>query len=439
MSAPSPGNSHSHAGLRPHGAVIRDAALPWRGDEPHDPAIAPRCHAGPPVTPGARTQAAIELLDLILTAVRDGGAAADTIVQRYFATRRYAGSNDRRAVRDLVFAAIRACGEPPASGRAALLLLARSDPALAATFDGAAHCPAPIAADEPVARAGVAPGWLAKRMRASGVADDEMAALIDRAPLDLRVNILRTTVSAIAADLPDAAPIAGVAAGLRLAVGTNVERLAGLAEVQDAGSQIAAAAARAAPGMMLVDLCAGAGGKTLALAAVMANRGRIVAADTDRARLSRLAPRAALAGVSIVETLLLDPGREMAGLERLQRAADVVLIDAPCSGTGTWRRNPEARWRLSPDRLARLVATQRRLLDVGAALVRPGGALIHIVCSLLDEEGAGQVADFLSANPGWSADAPSLPAGRAHGAGVRLTPLHDATDGFFVARLVAPC
>ncbi|MBS0285285.1 MAG: RsmB/NOP family class I SAM-dependent RNA methyltransferase, partial [Proteobacteria bacterium] len=187
------------------------------------------------------------------------------------------------------------------------------------------------------------------------------------------------------------------------------------------------------------DLCAGAGGKTLALAAAMRNEGRIVAADTDRARLSRLSPRAMRAGVTIAETLLLDPGRELAALEGLRRAADVVLIDAPCSGTGTWRRNPEARWRLTPARLARLLETQRRLLDIGAELTRPGGALVHIVCSLLDEEGAGQIEDFLARHPGWSAETPALPLGRAHGAGFRLTPAHDGTDGFFVARLIAPC
>jgi len=116
-------------------------------------------------------------------------------------------------------------------------------------------------------------------------------------------------------------------------------------------------------------------------------------------------------------------------------SADCVLIDAPCSGTGTWRRNPEARWRLTPDRIERLVETQRHVLEVGATLVKPGGALVYIVCSLLDEEGAGQVATFLAANPGWRAQPLVLGAGRAQGAGTRLTPAHDATDGFFVARL----
>ncbi|WP_298671352.1 RsmB/NOP family class I SAM-dependent RNA methyltransferase [uncultured Sphingomonas sp.] len=391
------------------------------------------------MTPAARIQAAIEVLDLVLAAAREGGAAADTIVQRYFSTRRYAGSKDRRAVRELVFGAIRVCGETPASGRAAMLLLAADDAALAAGFDGSPHGPAPITPDEPVAAAGAAPAWLAERMRVADLDDEELAALVTRAPLDIRVNTLGATVEELLAEMPGTTRIAGAPDALRLPAGTNVEPFAGRLEVQDAGSQIVAGAAKAQPGMTIVDLCAGAGGKTLALAAAMRDTGRIIAADTDRARLNRLAPRAARAGVSIVETLLLDPGHELAALEDQRGVADVVLIDAPCSGTGTWRRNPEARWRLTPARLARLEETQRRLLDIGAALVRPGGALVHIVCSLLDEEGAGQVADFLARNPGWSADTLALPAGRPRGAGLRLTPAHDATDGFFVARLIAPC
>jgi 16S rRNA (cytosine967-C5)-methyltransferase len=190
--------------------------------------------------------------------------------------------------------------------------------------------------------------------------------------------------------------------------------------------------------MQVIDLCAGAGGKALALAAAMDNRGVVLASDVDRGRLSRLAPRAERAGATIIEPRLLDGDREAEALEDWNDRADVVLIDAPCSGTGTWRRNPEARWRLSPPRIARLVATQWRLLDLGATLVRPGGALIYIVCSLLDEEGAGQVDRFLADHPGWTAEAP-IAQGRARGVGKRLTPAHDATDGFFVARLIRPC
>lgn len=391
------------------------------------------------MTPSARVQAAIELLDAIIAAARDSGAAADTLVARYFAERRYAGSKDRRAVRELVYAAIRQLGERPASGRAAMLALAQTDPEIAALFDGVGHGPAPIGSNEVPAATGIAPEWIMAKLRESGLSDEELAALIERAPLDIRVNWLQPAP----APIDGAVPIPGLPDALRLPSGTNIEALDayqdGAIEVQDAGSQIVTLAARAAPGMRIVDLCAGAGGKTLALAALMGNEGALLATDTDRARLSRLAPRAARAGATIVETRLLNPGQETEMLADWSGAADCVLIDAPCSGTGTWRRNPEARWRLSPGRIERLVETQRRVLDIGAGLVKPGGTLVYIVCSLLDEEGAGQVAGFLADHPGWRADTLVLPAGRPHGAGVRLTPAHDATDGFFVARLTYAC
>ncbi len=385
------------------------------------------------MTPQARAQAAIDILDEVVRAARDAGAAADTIVQRYFKTRRYAGSKDRRAVRELVYAAIRRAGERPDSGRAALVGLASDRPELAAAFDGVNHGPAPIAADEQSAPAAEMPGWLADRLTGFGLAD--------RAPLDLRVNRLK----AVRADIhiEGAHPTPHAPDGLRLPEGTQVEPLpeweAGAIEVQDEGSQLVTLACGAKAGMTVIDLCAGAGGKTLGLAAAMEDRGRIIASDTDRARLTRLTPRATRAGVTIVEPRLLDGSREAEAFADCLAAADLVVVDAPCSGTGTWRRNPEARWRLTRARIERLVALQARLLDVAAALVRPGGTLVHIVCSLLDEEGAGQVAGFLARHPDWAAEPIVLPAGRAHGPGLRLTPIDDGTDGFFVARLKAPC
>ena len=393
------------------------------------------------MTPPARAQAAIELLDAILIAARDGGAAADTLIARYFKTRRYAGARDRRAVRDLIYRAIRRAGERPASGRAAMIGLARDDAEVAGWFDGSPHGPAAIEPAEPFARVGVAPAWLTKRLAATLDAD-ELPTLLGRAPLDIRVNRLKTTRAEVLATLPEAEPTPLAPDGLRLPDGTNVETLEpwaeGLIEVQDEGSQLVARAARAAPGMTVVDLCAGAGGKSLVLAADMAGQGRLVACDADRARLSRLAPRAVRAGAT-VETRLLDSGRERDALADLVGVSDVVLVDAPCSGTGTWRRNPEARWRLTPDRIARLVTLQAHLLDVAAVLVRPGGHLVHIVCSLLDEEGPGQVAAFLDRNPDWRADPLPIREGSPCGAGRRLTPARDGTDGFFVARLARPC
>lgn len=394
------------------------------------------------MTPSARVQAAIELLDQVVVAAREGGAAADTLIARYFKTRRYAGSKDRRAVRDLVFRAIRRAGERPASGRAAMLGLVDEDPALASLFDGSAHGPVAVGDGEAAATPGVAPAWLLDRFDPE-LGLDELPALLDRAPLDLRVNRLRGARDDALAALPEAVPTPHAPLGLRLPEGTQVEPTeawaSGLVEVQDEGSQLLCLACVAKPDQLVVDLCAGAGGKTLGLAADMDNRGRIVASDTDRGRLGRMAPRLARAGVTIVETRLLDPGRERAALADLAGAADLVLVDAPCSGTGTWRRNPEARWRLTPERLVRLVNLQADLLDIAAELVRPGGHLVYAVCSLLAEEGRGQVDAFEARHSAFVRESMPITAGRTAGPGLVLSPARDGTDGFFVARRRRPC
>lgn len=388
------------------------------------------------MTPAARIQAAIEVLDLVIAAARTRGPSADRIISEWFRSRRFAGSGDRRAVRDLIYRAIRACGEVPASGRAAMLRVAGEDPALAALFDGSRHAPAPIAADEPVASGGIAPAWLEAALGQSGISGAAATALLGRAPLDIRINALRTTREDVV--LPLAGEPLLAPQGLRLPHGTPVEQWDayrdGLIEVQDAGSQLACLAVAARPGETVVDLCAGAGGKTLALAAAMAGRGRLIACDSDRARLARLAPRAERAGAALIETRLLDTGRENAALSDLAGKCDAVLVDAPCSGAGTWRRNPEARWRLTPAELERLAALQARLIDVAAALVRPGGRLVFVTCSLLDAEGADQARAFLARHPGWIADTPELGAGTPREGGLRLSPDHDGTDGFFIAR-----
>ena len=307
-------------------------------------------------------------------------------------------------------------------------------------FDGSTYGPAPVDEGEIVAEGGVAPVWLAQRLADSGIEGAEAQALLDRAPLDIRVNALKADRASLA--LPESGEPLPTAHGLRLPFGTQVEQWEayreGLIEVQDCGSQLACEAVGARPGETVIDLCAGAGGKTLALAAAMGNQGVLIAADTDRARLARLAPRTERAGALVAETLLLNPGRELEGLTAWQGKADAVLVDAPCSGTGTWRRNPEARWRLDATMLDRFVALQQRLLDVAAALVRPGGRLIYVTCSLLDDEGARQATAFLAAHPDWRAEPPSLPLGNPRGAGIRLSPFHDGTDGFFIARLGKP-
>lgn len=390
------------------------------------------------MTPAARVQSAIDLLDAVIGAARSGGASADRVASEWLRARRFIGSKDRRAIRDLVWAAIRACGDVPDTGRAAMLRLAQGDAALVHLFDGSRYGPAVIAPDEPVADGGVAPAWLVEALEASGLVAEERAALLTRAPLDIRANTLKTSREALALRLPVPASTVVAPHGLRLETGAAAESwpeyAQGLFEVQDAGSQLTCEAFDARPGETVVDLCAGAGGKTLALGAAMENAGHLVACDIDRARLSRLPERAKRAGVR-AETRLLDPGRERAALSDLIGACDGVLVDAPCSGTGTWRRNPEARWRLSPGAIARYAAMQDGVLDVAAELVRPGGRMLFIVCSLLDAEGRDRVDAFLSRHRGWQAETPGCPLGRPRGKGWRLTPGADGTDGFFFASL----
>ncbi len=393
------------------------------------------------MTPAARVEAAIELLDEIIGAAREGGAAADTLLTRGFKARRYAGAKDRRAIRELVFRAIRRAGEPPRSGRAAMLGLAEEEPALLDLFDGSAHGPAPVGEAEEAAEASRAAAWLVERLDPL-VDSAELRALLERAPLDLRVNRLKSGRDQALAALPEAVPTPHSPIGLRLPEGFHAEQSdawrSGLVEVQDEGSQLICLGCGAEPGMKVVDLCAGAGGKTLALAAEMANAGWILASDTDRGRLGRMAPRLARAGAAIVESRLLDPGRETERLADVAGQADLVLVDAPCSGTGTWRRNPETRWRINPKRLAQLTGLQARLLDVAAELVRPGGHLVYAVCSVLAEEGRAQ-AEALTARSSLVSAPPLISAGRAAGPGLLLSPGRDGTDGFFVARWQRAC
>ncbi len=386
--------------------------------------------------PAARVQAAIEVLDEVIAAARGGGAAADTILQRYFQTRRYAGSGDRRGVRELVYGVVRGVGEAPTSGRAAMIAWARAEhPDLLALFGGEGHAPAPLVEGEPEAKLGAVPGWIGKQLgQAFGPESGlEAAALLGRAPLDLRVNRLRATREEAAAALPPTDPTPHSPFGLRAREPFNVEAhpafLDGWIEVQDEGSQMVALAANARPGDIVVDLCAGAGGKTLALAATMANRGRIVASDTDRGRFAELGPRCKRAGVTIVEGRLLNAPHEAEALADLNGRADLVLVDAPCSGSGTWRRNPEARWRLTPQRLATVTKLQDHLLRLAATLVAPGGRIVYAVCSVLPVEGQDRIDAFLGAYPRWRTRPLPFP--------IPLTPRRTGTDGFFIAT-VAP-
>jgi 16S rRNA (cytosine967-C5)-methyltransferase len=343
-------------------------------------------------------------------------------------------------VRDLVYRAIRRFGDPPENGRAAMLGIAADAPALAELFDGSTYGPSPIVAGEMVATGEPLPKWIGAYLDPL-VGPTE--SLLERAPLDLRVNRLKASRDETLTRIPEAAPTPHAPLGLRLPEGIALEQhdawRSGQVEIQDEGSQLVALACAAQPDSFVVDLCAGAGGKTLALVGDMDNKGRILACDVNRERLSRLAPRLERAGGSIVETRLLDPGKETAALASLAGTADTVLVDAPCSGSGTWRRNPETRWRLTPKRLEQLVRTQAYLLDIAVGLLRPGGRLVYAVCSLLTDEGRGQAESFDRRHPSWVQADPAITAGSPCGPGRMLVPARDGTDGFFIACWRAPC
>lgn len=412
------------------------------------------------MTPPARVQAAIDLLDAILAAARGQGASADTLARNFFRERRYMGSGDRRAVRELAYRAVRRFGEIPASGRAAMAGLAREDAALAALFDGSGYGPAALLADEPVASGSIIPGWIDTRLPGLFNAE-EKTALLDRAALDLRFDPRQTDQAALLAQWPEVVFSDVLPRAARLPNGTAIEDSAlwqqGAIDVQDWGSQAIVAACvdgtRVDSAGLVVDLCAGAGGKTLALSAMLPDA-RIVASDTSRDRLAAMEPRRRRAGPDRIETLLLDPKREWEKLEAFEAQADIVLVDAPCSGSGTWRRNPETRWRLTPERLDRLTREQAGLIEIAKRLVRPGGTLVYAVCSLLPDEGPLQIAHALCGQPGWHISIDTMHMGRLVGAngalagahnsaaqpaGMLLTPHHDGTDGFFFTRAVRSC
>jgi 16S rRNA (cytosine967-C5)-methyltransferase len=383
--------------------------------------------------PDARVTAAIEIVAKVLE-----GSAADRALVAWGKSNRFAGSGDRRAIGDIVFAALRS-GDTSRDPRTMVIAgLARSlgPDDVAALFSGARHAPSPLTEAERASlglAADTLPPWLADSLqRAWGEnTTAERTALEGRAPLDLRVNTLKGTrddaIEKLSEDGIIADPLAVIPTALRVLGGSvDVEsseaHKLGLVEVQDAGSQLAAAALGAALGESILDLCAGAGGKTLALAAAMQNAGRILACDTGTVRLKRIAGRAARAGATCIETrALADDWLDHPS--PFTETFDRVLIDAPCSGSGTWRRNPETRARLTPDSIATLTTLQRRLLAAAAPLVKPGGRLTYVTCSVLPEENEDSAAAFLAAHPGFTFAEPAR----------RLSPHSTGTDGFFIA------
>jgi 16S rRNA (cytosine967-C5)-methyltransferase len=302
--------------------------------------------------------------------------------------------------------------------------------------------------DMPAAtRAGI-PAWLEPALaeRFGRDLEAEMQAMLRPAPLDLRVNALAAgrdlARERLAQERLEAVPTPYSPLGLRLKPGTDIgpaKALAdGLVEPQDEGSQLASLLADARPGQFVVDLCAGAGGKTLAMAGQMVNRGRLVALDISEGRLARARTRLRRAGVHNAECRELD----RKWIKRHGGEADRVLVDAPCTGTGVWRRKPDARWRLAPTDLPELTAAQSRLLDDAARLVAPGGRVVYVTCSLLRAENEDQVAAFLARQPDftlrpiaevWGETVGGAPP--AKGDMLLLTPARHGCDGFFVAVL----
>jgi 16S rRNA (cytosine967-C5)-methyltransferase len=425
------------------------------------------------VTPAARLAAAIEVLDQL----EAGTAPADQVLKAWGKAHRFAGSTDRRAIAERVYQALRGRARSSwllesAGGRAMVLGSLASEMPLDeidALFSGDGHAPPALGEAE---RAGLsrdlsdAPDWVRagappfvveafKAQFGHSWLEEAQALVAQRAPVDLRVNGLAGGVEgalkllALEGIKPERTPLS--AWGLRLppAYAADVQKTrahtSGWIEVQDEGSQVAAFLGGARPGWTVVDYCAGGGGKTLALAQSMRRDGRLIASDLDGRRLANITERVKRAGAGAE---LRRIGPEGQGLEDLTGLADLVFVDAPCSGSGTWRRHPEGAWRLQPATVERLAGLQAGILARASTLVRPGGRLAYVTCSVLDAENGAVAAGFAADHPEFrplpiaaAAVAPDLTdAARARlaalagdGHTVQLTPHRTGTDGFFIA------
>ena len=433
------------------------------------------------MTPAARLSAAIEVFADIEARRRP----ATDALKDWGLSHRFAGSGDRAGIAGLVYDALRRkassawlMGE--ASARAVLIGMLRRERELAtagiaALCSGARFAPTPLTEAEtaaldagtldaaPAHVQGDYPDWLDPYlMRAFGdERADEGEALARRAPLDLRVNTLATTREAM---LPRLSHLGAAAArwspeGLRIHLAADAKSpaihaepayLKGQIEIQDEGSQLAALLSGAKPGAQVIDLCAGAGGKTLALAAAMENHGQIYATDSDKRRLAAIHERISRSDARNIQvrTPKGPRGDDTEVLTDLAGRADLVLIDAPCTGTGTWRRNPDAKWRIRPGSLAERLKEQAVVLERAAGLVKPGGRIAYITCSVLNEENGDQVRAFAAGHPDFSVEKPGDVA-KALGEraylfyravlisddGLLMTPRRTDTDGFFVSLL----
>ena len=438
------------------------------------------------MTPEARIAATIELLEQVHEAALSGGAAADNIVRGYFRKRRFAGSKDRRDITENIYAIlhdyealawrIEAC-DGAVNGRSLVItrrLLKGENPDV--DFTGAGYGAAPLDDAEkhlcarlgelkdplPEAAGLNCPAWLEPAFR-TRFGDDFAAALQalnSRGQATFRVNSLKMSREAALEQLghDDKQLIATTHSPWGLGMAEKSGNLRGsplfkkgVLEVQDEASQIACMLVDARPGMQVLDLCAGAGGKSLALAAAMENKGQIYAADINARRLGRLKDRYRRAGARNIQIITLpegNPQRREQALKHCLGAMDRVVVDAPCSGTGTWRHNPELRLRTTAAWLEKLRQTQAELLSEAASFVKPGGRLVYMTCSLLAEENEIQLEEFLAAHQGWSmmpfatiwkeAGAGAAPGNLSRLDGALQLDPRDGTDGFFVAILKAP-
>lgn len=418
--------------------------------------------------PAGRAAAAIE----VLREIEDRHRPASEALKDWGRAHRFAGSGDRAAIGNLVYDVLRkkalfahamGDGSPRGLVLAALRYGRGMETADIAALAAEQHGPGELTGAERVRlerpEAGTVPDWVAGSYpewlqasfaRAFGErAAEEGAALAGRAPVDLRANLLKADREKVLAALRKFGAVPGrwspwcvrieVPEGDGRTPDVEAEPAHGRGwfEVQDEGSQVAAMLAGAAPGMQVMDLCAGAGGKTLAMAAAMGNKGQVFATDTDRQRLRPIFERLKRAGVRNAQVI---PADEAGRLGDLAGRMDVVLIDAPCSGSGSWRRRPDAKWRFTPRALEKRLAEQRAVLETGATLVKPGGRLVYVTCSVLPEENGDQVAAFLAGHDGfrtidatasWTEEGEGLePSGDGS---LLLTPLRHGTDGFFIA------
>jgi 16S rRNA (cytosine967-C5)-methyltransferase len=429
------------------------------------------------MTPAARLSAAIELIDTIDTqrvpaakALKDWGTA-----------HRYAGSGDRAAISGLIWDVLRRRAssawimdeDTPRARVLGMLRLERNldADAIAALCDGGRFAPEPLTereraaltsrslADAPPHIAGDYPEWLDGYL-AEAFGEDRVAeavAMASRAPLDLRVNTLKAKREKVLGSTAHLGtmPTPWSPIGLRIELGADARNpgihaeedfIKGAIEVQDEGSQLAALLSAAKPGEQVIDLCAGAGGKTLALAAMMQGKGRLIATDHDKRQLAPIYERLSRAGVHNCD--VRTPKGPNDTLTDIHASADLVLIDAPCTGTGTWRRNPDAKWRMRPGALEVRLKDQVTVLDRAAALTKPGGRIAYITCSVLPPENGEQIRSFIARHPEFAVVPPAqttavlwdkaedfAAATLQSAEGLLMTPRRTGTDGFFVSVL----